>query len=140
MIKHCRDPANRACVGVMRDSGDLRQMEWVELSKVDENVTAKRCPCYDGMLNARGDLVKHITTKANHMCIRYIENFDDPKLIKVYERATTTKCCPHCSHDIPLAQFNSRFTQHIKAKTACLEMAGKSDDEQILRIHAKLYI
>jgi len=143
MVAHCRKPANKVCLEMLSESGDLRHMEWARLASDDEYVPDKLCPCCGADLVTSGDIKRHLRKPGNAACLHHAENSGDERMMNAFEMVTTgepTRPCPCCHTQFPRSNYSCRFQNHIKAtkNIACLIFVSKSTDPSVLKCYKVL--
>ena len=135
-----RNPANKECLDVLSQSGDVWEMKWARLASESNYAENKCCSCCEQDLGTRGDMSRHMEKPENATCLQYAGKSGDPKLKKLFDKLTAgglTLACPCCRGQFPRSGFTSQFKKHIMTTKdiACMEAASKSKDPVVLEIY-----
>ena len=118
IVIHIRHPANKKCLDMFSESGDVREMESIRLASQSELAASSslKCPCCEEDLT-RTSMLRHLETPDNANFKQYAGKSGDPKLKEIFDKLTTealTLGCPCCRRQFPRSRFASEFKQHIK--------------------------
>jgi len=142
MVIHIRNPANKECLDMLSESGDMQEMEGARLASQSEYAENKCCPCCEKDFGSRGNMSRHLEKPDNATCLQYAGKSGDPKLKKIFDKLTAgwlALACPCCRKQLPRSAFTTDFKQHIKTakNVACLNAASKSKDPVVFEIYSK---
>jgi len=131
IVIHIRSPANKECLEMFSESGDVREMEWARLASQSEYAETKCCPCCEEDLGSHGHMSRHLEKPDNATFLQYAGKSGDPKLKEIFDKLTAgglTMVCPCCRQQFPQSRFTSKCKRHImqSKNTACLKAASKS--------------
>ena len=106
IVNHIRRPANKKCLDMFSESGDLREMDWVRLSSQSEVAETKTncCSCCEEELT-RTSMLRHLETPDS---LQYAGKSGDPKLKEILDQLTAgglTLGGPVCRHQFPRSRF-----------------------------------